>query len=124
LLGELAERIRAEASLRAMAAGFQRLMDSNVLRIMQAPTDGTLTDANETFLSMFGYSRGELDACELCWQHICNSEKAFGKSREVGTFATAELQFVRKSGEKMKLLFIGKWEVDRQQVVGFTFTLP
>ncbi len=124
LLGALAERIRAESSLRAMAVGFQWLMASKVFGIMLARTDGMLIDANDTFLRTFGYSREELRAGEICWRYICNSEEAFGKSWESGSCVAAEFQFVRKDGEKMRLLFAGEWEAGRQQIIGFTVALP
>ncbi len=123
LLGELAERSRLEAPLREMAAGFHWLMRSNVLGIVFIRTDGTITEANDTFLRTLGYSREDLSESEICWHHICHSEEAIRKCLEEGVYTLAQLQFVRKNGARVKLLFAAERLTGRQQIVGFTYVL-
>lgn len=123
LLNELAECRRVEVALRERMEGFGWLLGSNVLGIMFARTDSRLTDANDAFLWMLGYSRKDLRDGSVYWHDVCSSEEAFNKCLKDGSFRPAELQFVTKGGEKIKLLFAAERVAGRQRVVGFTHIL-
>ena len=124
LLDELAECRRVEMALRERMEGFRWLLGSNVLGIMFARTDGRLTDANDAFLWMIDYSREDLRGAGVYWHDICTLEEAFNKCLEEGSFAPAELQFLTKGGEKVKLLFAAESALGQQGIVGFTHILP
>ncbi len=124
LLDELAECRRAEVELRGRAGGFPGLMRSKVIGLVFVRTDGTVTAANDTFLRMLGYTREELRAGKLCWSHVCASAEALTVGPEDETFAPAELQFVRKGGERVRLLFAAEHGPSARQVVGFAQSLP
>ncbi|MBD0373730.1 MAG: PAS domain-containing protein [Pyrinomonadaceae bacterium] len=116
LLGELAQCRRSEA-------GYRGLMGSNVLGIMFAREDGTITNANDTFLRMLGYAREELNKGELCWHHISPLEESLNEYRRDDTSGPVELQFVRKNGQRVKLLFAAEYVTGGQKIIGFAHSL-
>ncbi|MDQ3802710.1 MAG: PAS domain S-box protein [Acidobacteriota bacterium] len=124
LLAELTELRRSEAALRSMATAFEELMESNVIGIMFALADGTITDANDSFLRALGYSREDLSEGRVRWQIILPSGGALDECLESSVYGPVELQFSRKNGSTVKLLFAAESVEGRPQTIGFTQTPP
>lgn len=122
LLAELAALRRSEAALRSMATAFEELMGSDVVGIMFALADGTITDANDSFLRALGYSREDLSEDRVSWAVIHPSVEAIGKWPEGGVCGPVELQFSRKNGSRVQLLFAAESAAGRSQIIGFTQT--
>ena len=74
---------------------------------------GTLIDANEVFLRMTGYSRGEVEARELTWRKMTPpewievSEEQMTKLEETGRIGPYEKEYLRKDGSRSWMLFAG-----------------
>jgi len=74
---------------------------------------GCLVDANDTFLKLMGYSRGEVDTHELTWQRFTPPEYMDVSRREVMKFMATgrvgpyEKEYFRKDGSRQWLLFAG-----------------
>src|SRR5215210_2949379 len=64
---ELQERQQIEDALRVSEAKFRRVSESNMIAIMFWDLTGTVTDANDAFLQMIGYSREDLLAGKVRW---------------------------------------------------------
>lgn len=124
LLAELTELRRSEAILRSMATAFEELMESNVIGIMFAIADGAITDANDSFLRALGYSREDLSEGRVRWPAILPSGGAIGEWLEGGVYGPVELQFSRKNGSTVKLLFAAESAPGRPQIIGFTQIPP
>jgi PAS domain S-box-containing protein len=108
---ELAERKRIEEALRESESRFRRLSESNMIGIMFWDLKGRITDANDAFLKMLGYTRDDLLAGEIHWDKVTRpenlslDEKAFAEMRDTGACAPFKRQFIRKDGSRVDLLF-------------------
>jgi PAS domain S-box-containing protein len=108
---ELEERERIEEALRASEAKFRRVSESNMIGIMFWDLNGTVTDANEAFLNMIGYTHDELVEGKIKWDEITRPELrhldtlAIQEMKETGASVPFEKQFIRKDGSRVPLLF-------------------
>jgi PAS domain-containing protein len=75
---EIAARERAETALRERAnvleCKIRRLVDSNIIGIFTWAKDGRIIDANEAYLRIIGYDRGDLIAGRLNWRELTPPE--------------------------------------------------
>jgi PAS domain S-box-containing protein len=108
---ELAERKRIEAALRESESRFRRLSDSNMIGIMFWDVKGRITDANDAFLEMLGFTREDLAAGRIDWEQVTRPEHlhlddaAFAEMSETGACMPFKRQFIRKDGTPVTLLF-------------------
>jgi PAS domain S-box-containing protein len=127
---ELDERKRMEEALRASESKFRRVSESNMIGIMFWDLDGTVTEANEAFLNMIGYSREELEAGKIRWDEITIPELrhfdtlAIQEMKDTGASVPFEKVFIRKDGTHLPLLFgAALLEGSQQQTVCFALDL-
>ncbi len=108
---ELERRKAVEAELRASETRFRRIADSNMIGIMFWAMDGTISESNNAFLDMLGYTQADLQAGGLRWERINRpenrplDERAFAQMADYGACAPYERQFMRKDGQPVALLF-------------------
>ncbi|MDQ3753138.1 MAG: PAS domain S-box protein [Acidobacteriota bacterium] len=108
---ELAERQRIEADLRESESRFRRLSESNLIGIMFWDMRGQITEANDAFLEMLGYTRADLEAGKLHWEQVTRSdarsqdEQAFAEMSATGACTPFKRQFIRQDGSRVDLLF-------------------
>jgi len=101
-LWDISARKAAEAALRESEARFRRIMDSNMVGIFFWNADGRITDANDRFLSMVGYTRDDLNAGLVNWSAMTPPEyheADRGRLEELantGACAPLEKEFIRK----------------------------
>ena len=127
---ELDERVRIEEALRASEAKFRRVSESNMIGIMFWDLHGTVTDANQAFLDMIGYTREELQEGKIKWDEITRPELrhldtlAIQEMKETGASVPFEKQFIRKDGSRLPLLFgAALLEGSKHQTVCFALDL-
>ncbi len=70
---DLTDRQRAERNLRESEARFRRLVEANILGVVFGDIKGNITDANDAFLEMVGYTREQMDAGRLPWDALIPS---------------------------------------------------
>ncbi len=106
-LHEAANRKRideAEKALRAQEARFKRIYDSNIIGIIFSNLDGAITDANDAFLQMLGYTRRELESGLLNWMKITPPSsdpldtQAVLDLKTSGSVSPYEKQYIHKDG--------------------------
>jgi PAS domain S-box-containing protein len=108
---ELEDRKKIEDALRQSEAKFRRVYDSGMIGILFWDLTGTVTDANDAFLQMLGYSRAELDAGNIKWDEITRPELrhfdtlAISEMKAQGASVPFEKVFIRKDGTPIPLLF-------------------
>lgn len=108
---ELEDRKKIEEALRTSEAKFRRVYDSDMIGILFWDLTGTVTDANDVFLKMLGYSRKELEAGSIKWDEITRPELrhfdtlAISEMRLSGASVPFEKVFIRKDGTPIPLLF-------------------
>lgn len=71
---DITARRRLEEALRASEDRFRKLVDSNVIAIFVA-NGAQITEANDLFLSLVGYTRDELVRHQMTWRQITAPEQ-------------------------------------------------
>lgn len=69
-LRDITERKLAEAALKESEARFRRISDSNIIGVAFWNTDGIVTDANEAFLDMLGFTYEEMLEGKIQWNEL------------------------------------------------------
>jgi PAS domain S-box-containing protein len=109
---------------------FRRLVDSNAQGVMFRQTDGAITDANEAFLRITGYSRAELEAGLLNWialtppEYAHLDENCLWELAAHGVCAPYEKEYTRKDGTRVPVLVgAAAFEYNPQEGVCFVVDL-
>jgi PAS domain S-box-containing protein len=107
------ERDVTEA-LRASEARFKRMSNVPGLGVLTFDVDtGALIDANETFLTLSGYTREQVDERKLTWrdltppEFVAESERQMGQMRETGRIGPYEKDYLLADGTRSRMLFAG-----------------
>ena len=106
---ELEYRQTSEA-LRASESRFRRLVDSGILGIVLSDMTGNITEANDAFLSIVGYSREDLMAGRVSGATLNPPERettdaaARIQLRERGVAHPWEKELVRKDGKRVPIM--------------------
>jgi PAS domain S-box-containing protein len=120
------ERARAEEALRISEARLRTALDIGTVGAIYFDMEGNLTDANDAFLAMGGYSRDDLASGRLSWQRLTpaqwmeDSERAFAELKAKGHTTPYEKEYIRKDGSRWWALFAAKLLPDG---TGFEFVL-
>lgn len=98
---------QAAAALSESESRFRRLFESNVIGILFADTEGRITQANEAFLQMVGYTRQDLP---LRWDEMTSpewrssDEEAIRQLRVRGVVVPWEKEYFHKDGRRVPVL--------------------
>ena len=114
---QIEARGKAEAEVRELASGLEAkvrcLIDSNIIGIIIWSHDGRITDANETFLRMVGYSRADLVAGQVSWMELTPAEwrsadaQRLAMLKSMGISPPHEKEFFHKAGHRVPVLVGG-----------------
>ncbi len=113
---EIAQRRQIEAELRRSESRFRRLFEANIIGVMFSDIYGNVTDVNEAFLQMTGYSRADLP---LRWDKMTPPEwfhltqLSLEQMVRSGTVKPLEKEYIRKDGSRVPVL-IGGALLDRE----------
>ncbi|MDZ7966040.1 MAG: PAS domain-containing protein [Nostoc sp. DedSLP03] len=124
---DITRRKQVENDLRQRETQLRRLVDSNIIGIMFATPD-YITEANEAFLEMVGYTREELLTGKIRRQHITPPEyhtfdrQGLEQLLTVGLFTPFEKEYIRKDGSRIPIL-IGGALVERDPASWICFIL-
>jgi len=105
------ERKRAIEALRASESRFRRLSESGVIGIAYFDTNGRISDANDTLLSMIGYSRKELAKGIVRWNRLLPPKwlpymlKVAEEFKATGRIAPYETEYLSRDGSRLWGLF-------------------
>jgi PAS domain S-box-containing protein len=126
---DITERQRAEEMLRESEQRLRRFYESGLLGVLFWNTRGQVTDANDKFLEMVGYSRSELAAGRIDWVNMTPPEyRHLDEASVVELKATGvnrtpfEKEYVRKDGTRIPILIAGAM-LDDERVNGVAFVL-
>ncbi|MGB7444438.1 MAG: PAS domain S-box protein [Coleofasciculaceae cyanobacterium] len=103
-------RKRTENALRFSEAKLRRLVDANIIGIIFCDLSGNITEANDAFLQMVGYSRAELRVGKVRWTEMTPPEyeksdaQAIAQLQATGTCNTYEKEYIRKDGTSVPIL--------------------
>jgi PAS domain S-box-containing protein len=104
LANDVTEKTKALRELQLSEARFRRVVDSKMTGFLFWDEDGKITDANDLFLEMVGYSRtdveeGRLDLRAITpWEYAEVEKRAVEQIRLNGVCEPFEKEYVRKDG--------------------------
>ncbi|WP_158442180.1 PAS domain S-box protein [Planktothrix agardhii] len=107
---DISDRKQAELELRKSESRFRQLFESDVVGTLSADLQGQITDANDLFLDMLGYTRQELESGLIRWNEITPPEYvaadfyAMSHLLEYGTITPWEKQYSRKDGSRVSVI--------------------
>jgi len=110
---DITQRKVLENSLRDNAERFNRWKESNFIGILHSKANGDVIDANNTFLSMLGYSQKDLDDGILDWTKLTPAEfshldqVAFAETETKGYWTPFEKEYIHKDGHHVPILIGG-----------------
>ncbi|TAK08714.1 MAG: PAS domain S-box protein [Candidatus Manganitrophaceae bacterium] len=125
---DISKRKQMEEELRKSETRFRRLAESNLLGIGFWDANGTITEANDAFLKMVGYSQEELRAGLVRWrdmtpeEYLHLDERALAEISEKGACAPFEKEYIRKDGTRIPIL-IGGASMEGEHYRGVCFVL-
>jgi PAS domain S-box-containing protein len=132
---QIAAREEAEIALRELANGLEakvrRLVDSNIIGIFIWSLDGRITDANEAFLRIVGYSRDDLVSSRLRWTELTPPEwldrdmqQWIPELKTTGSLQPFEKEYFRKDGSRVPVLIgVASFKQSGSQGVAFVLDL-
>ncbi|HKU42970.1 MAG TPA: PAS domain S-box protein, partial [Polyangiales bacterium] len=88
----------------------RRIFHSNMVPMLYWDENGAITDANDRFLAMMGYTREELAEGSVNWQGMTPPEqlyldqRALEELRERGTCTPFEKQYIHRDGHRIDIL--------------------
>ncbi len=105
------ERKRVIMELQASESRFRRLSESGVIGIAYFDIEGRITDGNDTFLSMIGYDREEIQKGLVRWDRLLprewrpNMVKVAREFTSTGRIAPYETEYLGKDGSRFWGIF-------------------
>jgi PAS domain S-box-containing protein len=100
---------QAEATLRESEAKFKRLYDSNIIGIIFWDTAGNITQANDEFLRIVGYTEEDILSGKVRWKDMTPPEYAYldenviKEMTETDTATPFEKEYIRKDGSRVPI---------------------
>jgi PAS domain S-box-containing protein len=125
---DITQRKQSELVLRDRDARYRRFATANMMGVIFWDLSGNITDANDTFLEMTGYTRSELEKGVISWQDMTPTEychldlRAIEEINDTGTCRSYEKAFIRKDGSCFPIL-IGATVLDGSQEQGVSFVI-
>ena len=123
------ETRQAKSASRKSEEKFNQIYESNVIGVVFAGADGTITKANDAYLKMLGYTQADLATGSLTWktitppEHIRECEQAFKYVLEKGTTPPFEKEYFHKDGSRVSVLMTLAGATKNQQGTTQAFAL-
>jgi PAS domain S-box-containing protein len=106
------------------------LVDSNIVGVLIWNFDGRILEANDAFLGMLHYGRGDLVSGAVRWTDLTpaewreQDERAVADLKSTGTVQPYEKEFLRKDGSRIPVLIGGAlFDAQGNDGVAFAFDL-
>ena len=125
---DVTERKQADEKLRESEERLRRAIEIETVGVIFFKTDGSITNANDAFLRMSGYSREDLAEGLVRWDEMTPPEwmphslKAIKEFESTGRTIPYEKEFVRKDGSRWWALFAAR-RLDEEEGVEFVIDI-
>jgi PAS domain S-box-containing protein len=126
---DITERKKAEEALRASETRMRRFYEAGLVGMIFWNAEGGITDANDRFLEMIGYTREDLAAGRIDWRRMtpeewrCRDEESLAELKTTGVNREPfEKEYIRKDGKRLPVLCAGAM-LDEARRDGVAFVL-
>jgi PAS domain S-box-containing protein len=111
---DITERRRYENAIGASEKRLRKVLETDAVGVLFLDQTGTLTDCNDSFLRLTGYTREDLEARRITWRNttspdwIERGEEQWEKLAQTGRIGPYEKQCLLKDGSKSWMIFAGR----------------
>jgi PAS domain S-box-containing protein len=124
------EKTRMLDALKVSESRLRRLVNSNLIGIMQGDTKGNILEANDVLLNLLGVDRKDMEASGLNWLKLTTSanHKTYSNALRVlsksGQAPPFEVELISKAGDQIPAMVgLAKLEGSNTEWVGFVLDL-
>jgi PAS domain S-box-containing protein len=116
---DVTELAHAKQSQKRSEERIRRLVEANVLGVILWDSEGRITEANESFLELVGFTRDELLSGAISWRELTPAEhhdlddRALAEIKATGKCAPYQKEYVAKDGQRVPVLIGGAWVGER-----------
>jgi len=110
LRAKIMEQQETALALKESRARFMNIFSSNMLGIMFWGADGEISETNDAFLDMVGYTRAEFEAGEVNWrsmtpeEYLAQDEAVLAELARSGIAEPFEKEYFRKDGLRVPII--------------------
>ncbi|MEH2254799.1 PAS domain S-box protein [Nostoc sp.] len=107
---DISKRKQAEKAVQASEERLRSFVKANIVGILFGDVNGSITEANDEFLRIVGYTQEDIQAGRLRWADITPSEYqyldelAIAEATAKGTCTPYEKEFIRKDGSSIPVV--------------------
>ncbi|HZZ85347.1 MAG TPA: ATP-binding protein [Anaeromyxobacteraceae bacterium] len=120
--------VRALLRARAAEARYRRMVEANIIGVIGWSAAGAVTDANEAFLHMLGFTRDDLEAGRIDWRALSppeyrtRDEAVLQRALQTGSHPPYEKEFVASDGRRVPVV-VGGATYENEPERGVAFVL-
>jgi PAS domain S-box-containing protein len=124
---DVTERINAETLLKESEQKYRELVEPNIIGIISANME-SITEANDAFLKIVGYSRQDLEEGKMRWRKMTppeyapSDDKGLKELLEHGKCEPFEKEYYKKDGSRVPIL-IGRSLIKRSPLEWVCFVM-
>jgi two-component system, cell cycle sensor histidine kinase and response regulator CckA len=128
IVRDVGETVRAEAALRESEIRNWRIAESNMMGLFEWRDDVTISEANDAFLQIVGFTRDDLRASRIRWEHIIPPgwETLVARMRteflKTGRLGPTRMEYRKANGDLIPVL-AGAARLSWEPVRGIGFVL-